>query len=191
VLLFDARNHGRSDGDTFSSMPRFAEDLDCVIDWMKERDPAQKIIVMGHSVGAAAAILAASRRNDIDLVIGISGFAHPDLVMRRHLDRPWLPGLLVPAILNYVQWVIGFRFEDIAPMNRIRHIHCPVLLAHGTGDSIIPISDMQLIEQNALANNDLRILAIEGAGHDSVKNFQDHAGQLIDFITEKLDTQHA
>jgi pimeloyl-ACP methyl ester carboxylesterase len=28
VLLIDARNHGGSDADTFSSIPRFAEDLD-------------------------------------------------------------------------------------------------------------------------------------------------------------------
>jgi uncharacterized protein len=191
VLLFDARNHGKSDADSFSSMPRFAEDLDCAIDWTRERDPGQKIIVMGHSVGAAAALLVASRRSDIDLVIGISGFAHPDLVMRRHLNRRWLPGLFVPFILNYVQWVIGFRFEDIAPMNRIRHIHCPILLAHGAQDIVIPIDDMHLIRDNALPDNDLHILAFEDAGHASVDSFKDHAGQLIAFINEKLDHTHA
>jgi uncharacterized protein len=191
VLLFDARNHGKSDGDSFSSMPRFAEDLDCAIDWTRERDPAQKIIVMGHSVGAAAALLAASRRDDINLVIGISGFAHPDLVMRRHLKRRWLPRFLVPIILRYVQWVIGHRFNDIAPMNRIRHIRCPVLLAHGTDDIVIPIDDMHLIRDNALPDNDLHTLAFEDAGHASVESFQDHAGLLIEFINEKLDHTHA
>lgn len=32
VLLLDARNHGRSDADNFSSMPRFAEDVAEAID---------------------------------------------------------------------------------------------------------------------------------------------------------------
>ena len=39
VLLVDARNHGRSDRHGFSSLPRFAEDLDHAIDWLREHHP--------------------------------------------------------------------------------------------------------------------------------------------------------
>ncbi len=187
VLLYDARNHGKSDGDTFSSLPRFAEDLGSAITWTMQRDPGQKIVVLGHSIGAAAAMLAASHRSDIDLVIGVSGFAHPNLVMSRHLDRPWLPRWFRPLIMNYIQWVIGFRFDDIAPMNRIRHIRCPVLLLHGTEDRVVPISDMRLIEQNALPENNVHVVAIEGAHHNSVDQFRQHANTLIDFIHEELN----
>ncbi|MEJ2611776.1 MAG: alpha/beta fold hydrolase [Candidatus Thiodiazotropha sp.] len=186
VLLYDARNHGRSDSDSFSSLPRFSEDLNAVVNWNRQRSPEQKIVVLGHSIGAAAAILAASHRHDIDLVIGLSGFAHPNLVMNRHLSRPWLPSFLRPLILNYIQWAIGFRFDDIAPMNRIRHVRCPVLLAHGTDDQVVPISDMQLIGENATRQHQVRIIPIEGAQHDSVELFQQHAGMLLDFIQENL-----
>jgi len=187
VLLYDARNHGKSDRDSFSSLPRFAEDLGCAIEWAKQRDPSQKIVVFGHSIGAAAAMLAASHRTDIDLVIGLSGFAHPNLVMNRHLDRPWLPKVLRPLIMNYIQWVIGYRFEEIAPMNRIRHIQCPVLLMHGTEDTVVPISDMHLIEQNAPSENPVQLIEIEGAGHNSVEQFQQHATELIDWVQEHLN----
>ena len=190
VLLYDARNHGKSDGDTFSSLPRFAEDLGSVIEWAKQHRPTQKIVVLGHSIGAAAAMLAASHRTDIDLVIGISGFAHPNLVMHRHLDRPWLPRFFRSLIINYIQWVIGVRFDEIAPINRIRHIRCPVLLAHGTEDRVVPISDMHLIEKNALPENNIHVVAIEGAHHNSVNQFQRHANYLIDFIHENLDIEH-
>ena len=186
VLLYDARNHGRSDSDSFSSLPRFAEDLGSVLDWFHQRHPAQPVVVLGHSIGAAAAILAASHRQDIDLVIGLSGFAHPNLVMNRHLDRPWLPRFLRPLILDYIQWVIGYRFEDIAPMNRIRQVRCPVLLAHGTHDRVVPISDMQLIEANATAHQRVRVIAVEEAEHDSVERFQQHADLLLDFIRQHL-----
>ena len=37
VLLFDARSHGRSDGDSFASLPRFAEDLEHAFDWLRGR----------------------------------------------------------------------------------------------------------------------------------------------------------
>jgi alpha-beta hydrolase superfamily lysophospholipase len=182
VLLYDARNHGQSDGDSFSSLPRFAEDLEKVLEWLKERQPEQQIIALGHSVGAAATILAASRDADIDLVIGISAFAHPRLMMNRHLDRPWLPRFLRPLILRYVQWVIGFRFDDIAPMNRIPNVCCPVLLAHGTEDTVVPIGDMRLIEASATAERPVQILAVEGAKHDSVEHFKQNADRLIQFI---------
>ncbi len=186
ILLYDARNHGRSDGDSFSSLPRFAEDLESALDWIKQRRPDHKLVVLGHSIGAAAAILSASRRSDIDLVIGVSGFAHPRLVMQRHLKRPWLPGFLQPLIMAYIQWVIGFRFDDIAPMHRISRVACPVLLAHGTEDRVVPISDMQLIQDGAEPNKAVTLLPVEGAGHGSVEVFQQHALSLISFIQANL-----
>jgi alpha-beta hydrolase superfamily lysophospholipase len=186
VLLYDARNHGKSDSDSFSSLPRFAEDLGTALEWVKRRNPHHQIVVLGHSIGCAAAILAASHRDDIDLLIGLSGFAHPNLVMNRHLDRPWLPLFLRSLIMSYIQWVIGFRFDDIAPMNRIPHVRCPVLLAHGTKDTVVPISDMRLIEANATPQRPIRMLEIEDARHDSVEHFQQHADKLIGFIFETL-----
>jgi len=190
VMLYDARTHGKSDSDTFSSLPRFAEDLVSVIRWVRKKRAKQSIIVLGHSLGAAAAMLAASWRAEIDIVIGVSGFAHPRLVMLRHLDRSWLPSFLVPVIIRYVQWVIGYRFDDIAPMNRIRFISCPVLLAHGTEDQVVPISDMHLIVRNAGLDADIRIIEIEGAKHNSVRQFQEHADLLIEFIRAKLGDAH-
>jgi pimeloyl-ACP methyl ester carboxylesterase len=191
VLLYDARNHGKSDGDTFSSLPRFAEDLEAVIEWVSEHRNKRSIIVIGHSLGAAAAMLAASRNTRIDLVISVSGFAHPKLVMQRHLDRAWLPQFLRPVIINYVQWVIGYQFDEIAPMNRVRDIHCPVLLAHGTDDRVVPISDMHLIKTNAGPDNEISLLPIHGAKHNSVQQFQEHADLLINYIDTKLSfSQH-
>lgn len=188
VLLYDARNHGKSDGDSFSSLPRFAEDLGTALVWLQRRNPHHKVVVLGHSIGSAAAILAASHRNDIDLVIGLSGFAHPNLVMNRHLDRPWLPRFLRKPIMAYIQWVIGLRFDDIAPMNRIPHVRCPVLLAHGTEDKVVPISDMGLIQASAPPQRPIRALEIAGAGHDSVDHFRQHADTLIEFIQTSLGT---
>ncbi len=182
LLLYDARSHGRSDGDSFSSLPRFAEDLATVLDWVKQRRPDHRLVVFGHSIGAAAAILTASRRHDIDRVIGLSGFAHPRLVMNRHLDRPWLPRCMRSLVINYIQRVIGYRFDDIAPMNRISHVRCPVLLAHGSDDDVVPISDMRLIEANATPGQPVRVLEIPGARHASLDKFKQQTDRLIAFI---------
>jgi alpha-beta hydrolase superfamily lysophospholipase len=188
VLVYDARNHGQSDSDSFSSLPRFAEDLGKALEWLQQRSPEHQVVVLGHSVGAAASILTASRGADIDLVISVSGFAHPRLMMNRHLDRPWLPSFFRPMIINYVQWVIGFRFDDIAPMNRIPHVRCPVLLAHGTADTTVPIEDMHLIAASATTERPVEVVAVEGAKHDSVEHFKQHADKLIKFVHDKLQS---
>ena len=95
VLLLDARNHGRSDSASFSSLPRFAEDVGAATDWVKmqHKNRSDYIALLGHSVGAGAVLLEASRRRDIAAVISISAFAHPEWMMRRYLTRHKVPKL--------------------------------------------------------------------------------------------------
>ncbi|MDR9437828.1 MAG: alpha/beta fold hydrolase [Thiohalophilus sp.] len=146
VLLFDARNHGESDADDFSSMPRFAEDTDATIDWVRQRAGRElaPVVLMGHSVGAAAVLLSASRRHDIAAVVSLSTFAHPDQMMRRWLASKGIPFFpLGWYVLRYVERVIGHRFHEIAPIHTLPQVQCPVLLVHGREDPVIPASDAQ------------------------------------------------
>jgi len=77
LLLYDARNHGSSDGDTFSSLPRFAEDLAMAIAWLKHHQPRQAthIAVLGHSVGDARRLMASCRAPQARL-LEIDGAGH-------------------------------------------------------------------------------------------------------------------
>jgi pimeloyl-ACP methyl ester carboxylesterase len=70
VLLIDARCHGRSDDETFSSMPRFAEDIAAGLAWLgtQRAIAPDRIGLLGHSVGAAATLLHASRHHDVRAV---------------------------------------------------------------------------------------------------------------------------
>ena len=193
LLLLDARNHGRSDADNFSSMPRFAEDMAEAIDWVKQQDAQQngQIILLGHSVGAAAVLLEASRRDDIAAVISMAAFAHPEWMMRRYLSgfsgfngfgwRFSLPKLLVNGILHYVERIIGHRYDAIAPMYTACRVKCPVLLVHGTADNTVPMSDALAIRDQCNKNS-VELLLIEGADHESVDKIEEHVGQLIEFL---------
>ncbi len=151
VLLPDGRSHGLSDVDDFSSLPRFAEDVDAAIAWLKEQVPhsghtPQPLVLMGHSLGAAAAILCASRRSDVHAVVSVSAFAHPEQVMRRWLANYHLPFWPLGWCVNrYIEHVIGHRFNDIAPLSRLRHVRCPVLLVHGLSDNVVPMHCAQLL----------------------------------------------
>ena len=188
VLLLDARNHGRSDADNFSSMPRFAEDVSEAIDWVRHQSNHQndQLVLLGHSVGAAAVLLEASRRDDIAAVISLATFAHPEWMMRRYLGRFPFPRLFVKGVLRYVERVIGHRYEAIAPMHTTCLVRCPVLLVHGSADETVPMSDALAIRdqcnRDQYNKNSVELLLIEGADHDSVDKIEEHADELIAFL---------
>lgn len=187
LLFLDARSHGRSDGDSFSSLPRFAEDLEHAIDWLKEKSntPVERIGVIGHSVGAGAALLLASRRKNLAAVVSLAAFAHPATVMRRWLKQKRIPYWPFGAyILFYIQRVIGYRFDDIAPCNTIRQIDCPVLLVHGTDDETVPASEARHIHANR--RDERTQLMLMPGSHDEYGEIEQQIATMLVFLNASL-----
>ncbi|HDL42375.1 MAG TPA: alpha/beta fold hydrolase [Actinobacteria bacterium] len=181
VLFIDARNHGLSEHDSFSSMPRFAEDLEVAAEWLRARPEVTAVGVIGHSVGAGAAILAASRGDLLDAVVSVSSFAHPGEMMRRQMDRMPRPARFM--ILEAVQWMIGFRFDDIAPRKRIAHVEVPVMLVHGDADDVVPITAMHEL---SAADPAAERLTVPGGGHSDLAPFEPFVGEILDFLKRHL-----
>lgn len=187
LLLFDARCHGRSDGDSFASLPRFAEDLDAAVHWLRGRPEvaAERIGVLGHSVGAGAVLLLASRRHDLAAAVSLAAFAHPAAMMRRWLAAKGVPYFPLGAyILWYVQRVIGHRFDDIAPRHTIARVSCPVLIAHGCDDAMVPVSEAEQIYASRGAAR-ARLLLMPGS-HDEYADLERHLGALVGFLDEAM-----
>jgi len=186
VLLIDARNHGNSDADSSSSMLRFAEDLDYAIHWLRQHHPGrtQRLALLGHSAGAGAVLLTASKRRDVAAVISVSAFAHPKWMMKRYLQRLHLPDWVMDFIMDYRQWIIGRRFDDIAPMNTVCKIACPVLLVHGRADTTVPVEDARAIAKSCPEAH-LSLLEIDGAEHDSVDKIEQHGFELVSFLQQQ------
>lgn len=182
TLFVDARNHGLSEHDSFSSMPRFAEDLEVAAEWLRARPAVTTVGVIGHSVGAGAAILAASRSDQLDAVVSVSSFAHPGEMMRRQMDSMPRPARF--AILEAVQRMIGYRFNDIAPRNRIAQVSVPVMLVHGDADDVVPIASMHEL---AAASPSAETLIVSGGGHSDLAPFESHVGEILNFLRRHLD----
>ena len=183
VLLMEARNHGRSDHDDHSSLPRFAEDLDSAIDWLKARPQVDitRIVALGHSVGAAAVLLSASRRDDLAAVVSIAAFAHPEQLMRR-----WFASRRVPywpfawSVNRALERVIGASFNDIAPVNTVTKATCPVLLIHGRQDTVVPLSDAHQIWRQGSQPN---IALIERDGtHEGFDDVDGVIHSILQFV---------
>ncbi len=189
ILLIDSRAHGKSDAATFSSLPRFAEDVGKSIDWLKNEQPqlCKKIALLGHSVGAGAVLFETSKRDDIDAVISISAFAHANWMMTRYLQSLYIPHFLIQIILRYVQWLIGHSFNSFAPMNTVCKIPIPILIAHGKDDKTIPIDDARAIIDNCPKPH-IELFEVDNAGHESVDKFEEHAVVLIHFLRKSSFT---
>jgi dipeptidyl aminopeptidase/acylaminoacyl peptidase len=187
VLLPDARCHGASGDEAFTSLPRFAEDIEAGLDWLASAPQvdATRLAVIGHSVGAGAALLSATRRTDIRAVISISAFAHPYEVMRRFLASHSIPYFAVGwYVLRHVQNVIGARFRDIAPIRSITRVRCPVLLVHGADDDLVPFDDARRLLAAGRAGQ-LQLLAVAGR-HDPIEALQAEQSQLVAFLRAQL-----
>ena len=187
LLLLDARCHGRSADDSFASLPRFAEDIETGLDWLAVQPEVDggRLGIIGHSVGAGAALLVASRRPGLGAVVSLAAFAHPALMMRRWLASKNIPHWPVGAyILAYVQRVIGYRFDDIAPCRTIAHVRCPVLLVHGQDDATVPADEARQIQAAALGDV-VELLVIPGS-HDDYGDVGRQIGRLSEFLLRTL-----
>ncbi|MBP6535122.1 alpha/beta hydrolase [Paenacidovorax caeni] len=188
VTLLDARCHGESDGDDFTSLPRFAEDIATTLRWLVQQPgvDAQRLALLGHSVGAGACLLhAAQGQPKVAAVVSLSAFAHPAEVMRRWLAEHRLPQRLVGnAILTHVQEVIGAQFDDIAPLHTIGQSTAPILLVHGRQDEAVPYTDAERLAEAAWnAGGYVQMLGVDGS-HDLREALEPHAHEIIDFLTK-------
>jgi len=186
VLLVDARCHGRSDDETFTSMPRFAEDIAAGLAWLRTRPEIApgRLVVLGHSVGAAAALLHASRTHDIKAVVSLSAFAHPREMMLRFLAEKHVPYPVFGwYVMRYVQKVIGASFDDIAPLVTLPRVPCPVLLVHGRDDTTVPVADAIRLQSTS---SRATLLLVDG-DHDLRDSLASHSDALVSFLHDACE----
>jgi pimeloyl-ACP methyl ester carboxylesterase len=184
LLLIDARGHGLSDTDTFASMPRFAEDFLAAVDFLAARGYRDPVLI-GHSVGGAAVLLAASMRSSgIGAVVTIGAFAHPRELMRRWLRFHHVPYWPVAAwVLWYVERTIGHRFDDIAPINTIARVGFPTLIVHGLADRTVPAAEARRLHR---ANAASTLLLLPGVGHDRAAELKPHLPRIIAWLDQTV-----
>lgn len=185
VLLPEARNHGRSERDGASSLPRFAEDLEHALDWLAAQPgvDAGRLAALGHSVGAAAVLLVASRRSELRAAISLSAFADPEQVMRRWLRERGVPYRPLGWLVNrYVEHVIGARFRDIAPIGRLALARCPVLLVHGRQDRTVPLDDARELWRRR-GQAEVRLLECEGS-HEAFDDVDALGREVLGFLRQ-------
>ena len=167
VLLFDYRGYGRSQGEPSGERGLYA-DADAAYDFVtRERSVhARRVVLYGQSLGTAAAADVAARRECGALVLesGLSSAAD----MAGEIF-PWLP-----------RFVRGLTRNKLDTASKLPRVGCPVFVAHGERDEIIPVGQGRRLFEAAPGAKILKI--VEGAGHNDLSIVG--GGQYIDTLAE-------
>ncbi|MBW2093345.1 MAG: alpha/beta hydrolase [Deltaproteobacteria bacterium] len=137
TVLHSARDHGKSSKKRRMNAFRFAEDIETVMDWIGE-----PVLLYGHSIGAAAAVIAASRRTAQIRLLFLEGcYARTREAMfslYRNQNR-FLGPVFAPMVLLWMDIFYRFRLDTVSPVRLAPSIDLPVLIIHGGRDQNFPL----------------------------------------------------
>jgi fermentation-respiration switch protein FrsA (DUF1100 family) len=192
VLTFDFRAHGLSDGRFTSVGHHETNDVLGAIEYVKRRPDVdnQRIGVVGFSMGAAAAIQAAARGDDIAALVADSAYA-TFLDAAKYSFRivtrvPHFP--FAPMAMRWAKWLANVDANQLRPIDVIGRISPrPVLIAHGELDEIVPVRHAHSLFKAA---GEPKELWVEAQAHHVGARDMDTDGYFVrieKFLSEALN----
>jgi alpha-beta hydrolase superfamily lysophospholipase len=153
VLGIDYRGFGRSSA-VLPSESLAAEDARAAWSWMARQRPKARRFIFGHSLGGAIAVeLATEVTDESGLIVEGTFTSIADVVATFRWG--WLP--IAPLITQ--------RFDSAS---RIADVGSPVLVVHGSNDTLIqPALGQALFER---AREPKRFMLVEGGSHHSTND---------------------
>lgn len=166
TIIFDARAHGKSDGQycTFGYFEK--KDIATFIDSLKHKNIKQPIGIYGNSLGGAVALQALGENSDLKFGIIESTFDEFSKVALEYGED--FTGLRSETLTNHVLTKSGkiahFNPFEVKPVASCAKINCPIFMAHGIDDNKIPISFGER-NFNNLKTTDKQFIRVQDAGH--------------------------
>jgi alpha-beta hydrolase superfamily lysophospholipase len=157
VIAYDSRAHGDSEGDMCTYGFHEKEDLKRVITAIG-RD---RVVMLGHSLGAAIALQAAAEDPRIVGVVAAESFS--DLRTVAGERAFYLPAWLVAKAFRYAEEKGIFDASSVSPERAAAHIKVPVLVIHGTADDATSPEHSERI--HAALPGPKKLMLVDGARH--------------------------
>ena len=149
VLTFDVRGHGANGPETLPiSVGEFAADACAAVSIMLARPEVSRVGILGHSMGAAGALVATAADPDVAAVIGVATPADSYRLTRQTFRLARLP---IPDVIAWpLAWLTtrvylrprGHTIASVNATRAIREIHVPVMLVHGDQDGAVPVGHL-------------------------------------------------
>ncbi len=193
-LAVDVRGHGANVAETLPiTAGEFGADALAAWQVLDARPEVTSGAILGHSMGAIGAILAASAEPRIAAVVATSAPADPWRLTRQTFRLARLP---FPDVIAYpLAWLTtrvylrprGHVVADISASAALRRINAPVLLLHGSEDAVVPVDHLgRLARITADAGHPAETLVIEGGQHSWLYEFPAYRRTVAGFLARVL-----
>ncbi len=191
VLLFDFRNRGESEGEAVTMGVREPLDLLGALDYLRSRSEvdAARIGVLGLSMGATAALMAAAQAPELRAVVAESSFVRlADLAKRglRHFFHlPSFP--LAPLARWMVERRLHADLATVAPLETIARLSPrPLLLIDDELDEVLGPGQGEALL--AAAGEPSELWVVPGADHARAWQAapQDYERRVVTFFRRHL-----
>jgi uncharacterized protein len=181
VVLFDVRGHGRNEELPFVTVRHFRDDVTAALQWTRGRFPDRPLVLVGHSLGGAGAVLAVAEGARPDALVLIAAPADVMRITAEYMSDHGLPGNLVVALFRPFFWrKIGSTFRDFTPSRRIGEIDVPLLMLQPEHDARV-VRDHA--EKLAAAAGQPYVL-VEGAEHTDVLEHPTTLALIEEFVAQ-------
>jgi hypothetical protein len=167
VFAVDYRGFGRS-ANVAPTEAYAYEDAEAAWDYLVKLAPARPRYIVGHSLGGAIAVELARRHPDASGLVLEATFTS----VRDMIDQSAWSFLPVGIILTQ-------KFDTLS---KIGDVKMPVLIAHGTRDSIVPFAMGERLYEAAPAPK--KFVKVEGAGHHNLSGagFDDYRAAIAELF---------
>ena len=140
-------------------------DLKKLVDWCYDRyGPNCVIVTHGESMGAATVLMHLGIDRRVSCAIADCAYSDLTQLICHQLKQYYhLPCFLIPieSFLTYLR--AGFLYNEVSPINVVRHSRTPVLFIHGKIDNFVPAEMTKQMYQNKKKNKAIYLVA--GAKH--------------------------
>jgi uncharacterized protein len=193
-LAIDVRGHGANAAETLPiTAGEFGSDALAAFRALADRPEVTRGAVVGHSMGAIGALLAAADDPRVTAVVATSAPADPWRLTRQTFRLARLP---LPAPIAWpLAWLTtrvylrprGHVVGRISASAALASIDRPILLVHGTDDTVVPIAHLdQLAAVARRAGRPVETLRIEGGLHSWLYEFPEYRRRVAAFLASAL-----
>ena len=183
TIMHSARDHGGSSKRRFMNAVKFAEDIEAVIKWLD-----QPVILYGHSIGSAGAIIAASRNpGRIRVLFLEASYAHTReaLLSLYRWVNPFFGICLAPMIILWMNLFYGNKLDSVSPARLAAQVKMPVMMIHGENDRRFPLA-FALELKRSFEPGQVALYVAQGAGHSDSSRTPGYEGAVKSFLDHHL-----